>query len=237
MLRARAGLRRVADRRVRRRREAKAGLVRGIFGGAARPGVARPGRPTAVGRRWTASRDLADALEHLGVVAVVRSAEQAGRPTARATSCSPFGQLVDGNPELRDALVGPGPLASTTSAALLARLLDGKALPATVALAEQARRRHLPHGRRRAARATSRSRPRRTASAVATVRVARALADADAAAARRRALASQYDRARSTSTSSSTPSVIGGIRVEIGDDVIDGTVASRLDDARRRLAG
>ena len=33
------------------------------------------------------------------------------------------------------------------------------------------------------------------------------------------------------------PEVIGGIRVEIGDDVIDGTVASRLDDARRKLAG
>ena len=33
------------------------------------------------------------------------------------------------------------------------------------------------------------------------------------------------------------PDVIGGMRVEIGDDVIDGTVASRLDDARRRLAG
>ena len=31
--------------------------------------------------------------------------------------------------------------------------------------------------------------------------------------------------------------VIGGLRVEIGDDVIDGTVAGRLDDARRRLAG
>ena len=33
------------------------------------------------------------------------------------------------------------------------------------------------------------------------------------------------------------PDVLGGIRVEIGDDVIDGTVASRLDDARRKLAG
>ena len=33
------------------------------------------------------------------------------------------------------------------------------------------------------------------------------------------------------------PGLIGGMRVEIGDDVIDGTVASRLDDARRRLAG
>ena len=33
------------------------------------------------------------------------------------------------------------------------------------------------------------------------------------------------------------PELIGGIRVEIGDDVIDGTVVNRLDEARRRLAG
>ena len=33
------------------------------------------------------------------------------------------------------------------------------------------------------------------------------------------------------------PDVIGGMRVAIGDDVIDGTVANRLDDARRQLAG
>ena len=33
------------------------------------------------------------------------------------------------------------------------------------------------------------------------------------------------------------PDVIGGIRVEIGDDVIDGTVSTRLDEAGRKLAG
>jgi F-type H+-transporting ATPase subunit delta len=31
--------------------------------------------------------------------------------------------------------------------------------------------------------------------------------------------------------------LIGGLRVEIGDDVIDGSVASKLDNARRRIAG
>ena len=50
------------------------------------------------------------------------------------------------------------------------------------------------------------------------------------------ALSSQYDRPVHLNTLVD-PDVIGGIRVEIGDDVIDGTVASRLDDARRRLAG
>ena len=33
------------------------------------------------------------------------------------------------------------------------------------------------------------------------------------------------------------PAVVGGVRIEIGDDVIDATVSSRLNDLRQRLAG
>ena len=33
------------------------------------------------------------------------------------------------------------------------------------------------------------------------------------------------------------PGVIGGLRVQVGDDVIDGSVAKRLDDVRLQLAG
>ncbi|MCY7288756.1 MAG: F0F1 ATP synthase subunit delta, partial [Cryobacterium sp.] len=33
------------------------------------------------------------------------------------------------------------------------------------------------------------------------------------------------------------PLLVGGIRVEIGDEAIDGSVLSRLDEARRRLVG
>jgi len=32
------------------------------------------------------------------------------------------------------------------------------------------------------------------------------------------------------------PEVVGGIRVVVGDEVVDATVLSRLDDVRRRLA-
>ena len=70
---------------------------------------------------------------------------------------------------------------------------------------------------------------------VATVRVAQPLADAD----RQRladALSRRYDRPVHLNMVVE-PELIGGVRVEIGDDVIDGTVASRLDDVRRRLAG
>ena len=33
------------------------------------------------------------------------------------------------------------------------------------------------------------------------------------------------------------PNVVGGVRVDIGDEVIDGTIAARLDEAQRRIAG
>ena len=33
------------------------------------------------------------------------------------------------------------------------------------------------------------------------------------------------------------PSIIGGLRVQIGDDVIDGSIASRLTELRLQLAG
>ncbi|HEY8721328.1 F0F1 ATP synthase subunit delta, partial [Pengzhenrongella sp.] len=32
------------------------------------------------------------------------------------------------------------------------------------------------------------------------------------------------------------PAVLGGLRIQIGSDVVDSTMLSRLDDARRRLA-
>jgi len=33
------------------------------------------------------------------------------------------------------------------------------------------------------------------------------------------------------------PSVVGGIAVSVGDEVVDGTMSTRLEVARRRLAG
>jgi F-type H+-transporting ATPase subunit delta len=70
---------------------------------------------------------------------------------------------------------------------------------------------------------------------VATVRVARPLDKAD-----QKRLAEVLGQQYSTTVHLNVvvdPDVLGGIRVEIGDEVIDGTIASRLDDARRRLAG
>jgi F-type H+-transporting ATPase subunit delta len=70
---------------------------------------------------------------------------------------------------------------------------------------------------------------------IATVYAARELSD-DEHSRLAKALGSQYDTTVHLLVVQD-PEIVGGIRVEIGDDVIDGTVAGKLEDAQRKLAG
>ena len=212
--------------------EAKSGLVRQLFSnqldGASLELVAK-----AAGLRWASTRDLGDALEYLGVIAVVKGADKAGHSDALEDELFGFGRLVVDNPELRDALSDPA-RSNQDKRALLRALLEGRATSAAIRLAEQSvagmhRTVSVAIAEYQKVAAHHRNR------LVATVRVARELGDGD----RQRlegALSAQYGRPVHLNMLVD-PEVIGGMKVEIGDDVIDGTVASRLDDARRRLAG
>lgn len=228
LLRGEPALRRVATD-VSLLGEAKAGLVESIFAG--KVGADALGLvKSAVTQRWTASRDLADALELLGVVATVRSASDAGR---LADELFAFGRAVETNPDFRDAL-SDGSRSQDDRAGLVRGLLEGKALPATVTLAEQA----LSGSHRTvgvALAAFQKVAADVQGQSVAVVRVARPLSEADAERLAG-ALSRQYGKAVHLNVVVDD-SVVGGIKVEIGDEVIDGTVASRLDDARRQLAG
>jgi F-type H+-transporting ATPase subunit delta len=212
--------------------EPKVGLVRQIFGGAVSSASVQL-LSSAVGRSWTAPRDLADALEHLGVVAVVKGAEQRDEADALENELFSFGRIVAESSELRDALSDPARSVEDKQA-LVSRLLEGRATAATVRLAQQS----VTGSYRTVALAVedyqniaAQHRNR----LVATVRVAHALS-ADDERRLTEALAGQYGRPVHLNTMID-PDVIGGMRVEIGDDVIDGTVSNRLDEARRRLAG
>ncbi|MCZ4499822.1 MAG: synthase subunit delta [Marmoricola sp.] len=229
VFRAEPGLRRVAtDQSLDA--SAKAGLVRQVFDGKISAGgldlVADAGT-----RRWTTTRDLADVLEHLGVVAVAKSAGgDAGRLADELFAVS---QLVAENADLRSALSEPTRSAAD-KAGLLQGLLDGKALAATQRLAGLAL-----NGSHRTVSVALDEYQKVAASvkdeSVAKVRVARPLTDADRDRLQN-ALARQYGRPVHLNVSVE-PGLVGGMRVEIGDDVIDGSVSSRIDDARRRLAG
>lgn len=211
--------------------EAKAALVRDLLGdkvGAAALDVLAE----AVGLRWVASRDLADALEHLGVIAVVRSA---GRRDAERLADELFviGQTVEENADLRIALSDPA-RSIEDKRALLRGLLEGRALPATIMLVEQAlagsfRSFHAAVMQYQKVAAATQGEN------VALVRTARPLRDSQRSRLEQ-ALSAQYNRPVHLNIEVD-PALLGGMRIEIDDDVIDGTVAARLDDARRKLAG
>ena len=211
--------------------QAKAALVSALFDGKA-TAAAVDVLAEGAGLRWLAARDLADALEHLGVIAVVRSA---GRGEAARLSDELFGvgQVVNDNAELRIALSDPA-RSREDKVALLRQLLEGKALPATVALVEQA----LAGSFRSVHAAITEFQKVAAATqgeGVALVRTARELSSAERSRLAE-ALSTQYGRPVHLNVEVE-PALLGGLRVEIGDDVIDGTVAARLDNARRKLAG
>jgi F-type H+-transporting ATPase subunit delta len=210
--------------------EAKQGLVRSVFGGHIADGALTV-LVSAVGRRWTTGSDLADALEYLSEVALVRSAgDDADRVVDELFAVE---RAVAENADLRDALSDPA-RSTADKEALLDGLLGGKALPATVALVKQSLA-----GTYRTVSAALSAYQKVAAEVrnegVATVRVAAALS-AEQETRLAAALATKYGREIHLNTLID-PSVIGGIKVEIGDDVIDGSISSKLDDAQRALAG
>jgi F-type H+-transporting ATPase subunit delta len=210
--------------------EAKRGLIREVLGGKVSDDALTV-VTSAVGRRWTHAADLADGLEHLGEVATVRSAGDSAKQLADELFA--FGQAVQSDPGLRDALSDPA-RSTADKAGLVDTLLGGRALPATVTLAKQA----LAGTYRTVSVALAEYQKVAAAvhdEGVATVRVARVLTDAEA---ERLGAALQRQYGRPVHLNMLVdPEVLGGIRVEIGDDVIDGTIANRFDDARRALAG
>lgn len=228
VLRAEAALRRAATD-PSTPAEATGALAKGIFGDRLEAAAADL-VIAAVQQRWARSGHLADAFEELGVAALVKAAEAEGEGDRLEDELFAFGQAVTANPELRDALSDPSRSVSDKQA-LVRALIEGKATGACVRLAErsvagvQSVTRTLTNYARVAAESRNRL--------VALVRAARPL-DADDQKRLSETLSRHYDRPVHLNVVVD-PRVLGGVRVEIGDQVIDGTVANRLDDARRRL--
>lgn len=187
-----------------------------------------------VGQRWSAERDMSDAVDLLGAEAVTAAAEQAGRLGQVEQELFQIERLVAGTPELRDALTNRQ-RGGQDKADLVGRLLDGKAAPETVQLARLAA--FNPRGQRfdQAIERYQGVAAQRREQLVALVSVAQPLSP-DLAERLEQALSRTYSKPVQLNVVID-PDVVGGLRVQVGDEVIDGSVARRLDDARRALAG
>lgn len=213
--------------------DARVGLARAVLG-------EQVGGATAdllawvVRARWSVPRDLATALELLAVEAQVAAAERAGRLDEVEDELFRVSRAVAGAPDLRAALSDlSAPVESR--AALIEGLLGGRTTEETRRLVRQAV--VAPRGRTfdRTAEIYGQVAADRRSRLVATVTAVDPLTEEQ-----RRRLAAVLQRIYGHEVHLNVqldPTLVGGIRVELGDEVIDGSVESRLDDARRRLAG
>ena len=185
----------------------------------------------AVGLTWRSGRGLADAIERQAVRATLLTAQKAGRLDEVEESLFRFGRVVDADRELRAALGNPqAPLALRQH--VVAQLLGAKAPAETLTLAQRAvkaRRRTFDLTIENYLLVSAQLRRR----IVATVRVATELT-AEQQARLRAALTAQAQRPVEVQVVVD-PAVVGGVRVEMGDEVIDGSVAGRLEAARRQM--
>ncbi|WP_125609930.1 F0F1 ATP synthase subunit delta [Specibacter cremeus] len=239
-----AGLRRALTDPARRGTEKSAlasNLVKGKVGTTAESIVAK-----LAASRWADARDIGDALETLAATVVIAVAENR---TAPALSGSPvsgynaleqlendlfsFNQAVASSHEVQRALTEPQ--ASVAARTTLARRLVPGACEEAKVLIDQAvtnprglkttklieRFAHLAAARQRRW--------------IANVTVSRPL---DAARVERlqRGLNSLYGRELKVNISVD-PTLIGGVRVQVGDEVVDASVTARLGELRRQLAG
>jgi F-type H+-transporting ATPase subunit delta len=182
---------------------------------------------------WATSGDLADAVEQLAVEAMVLAAEADDGLDDLEDGLFRFGRVVAANPDLRAALADPS-LPERGKRELLGTLLDGKVTPVTLGLISQM----VAHPRGRplavALDLCADIAARRRQQLIAVVRSAVELS-ASQRTRLAQALARSYGHAVHLDMIID-PSVVGGISVQIGDELIDGTAASRLAAVRRKLA-
>lgn len=213
--------------------QAKASLVAGLLSGKVDDRVVDV--VSALARaRWSAEEDLVDALEELAADAVLAAAQSAGVLAQVEDELFRMDRVLLAQRDLRRALTERG-AEPAQRGALVRSLLEGKVHPTTLQLVERAA--VAPRGRSMSA-SLSRlgdlaARRRELLIASVTAAVVPEPAQLDR-------LTALLERAYGRDVQlniSIVPEVVGGLRIQVGSEVVDSTVLARLDDARRQLAG
>ena len=189
---------------------------------------------TVARQRWSRPSDLVDAMTTLGTEAALDAADTAGTLDDVEDELFRFGRIVSGNRELSRILSDrSAPIEGT--GALIDRLLAGKVSPVTDLLLRNVLTSRRVGSAEVAVERLSEAASRRRGQSVARVTTAVALTTAQEE--RLTAVLGRlYGRTIGLQVTVD-PDVLGGLVVQVGDEVIDGSVAHRLEAARRRLAG
>jgi len=182
---------------------------------------------------WSSDDDMVDAVEEAGATLILMSAESDGHIDRVEEELFRFGRAIDANASLQMALTDPA-MSADAKSAIVRNLLDGKAAPETVELVGDVsgnlRGRRIQEAVARLSELAAGRRGR----IIAEIRSAVPLTEQQ-----EERLAGALARIHGRSVELNIevdPTVIGGIEVRVGDEVIDGTAASKLEQARRKLA-
>jgi len=185
---------------------------------------------SAVEQRWSRADDLVGGIEDLAV----RAAAIAAPGADIEGELFSISRTVAENPELELAL-GSRLGDADAKAGLFEKVFGGATSEATSvivsSLVRQPRERRIRQLLSDAMRTVSDQRGKTVATVVSATPLSAEQSTRLAA-----ALASKYGR-DVTLNPVLDPTVVGGLRVQITDDVIDGSIAGRLADLRQRLAG
>ena len=213
--------------------EAKAALAQRLLGGQV-SGDVLDLITGMVRSRWSQSRDLVDSVEELADNADLIAAERAGGLDDVEDELFRFGRILGGSSELRSALTDRVATGEAKTE-LLRTLLGGRVHRATerlvIRLVTAPRGRSLDGGIESLSKLAAARRGRMVAEVVSATPLTDQQKERLGA-----ALARIYGR-RVHLNLDVDPEVLGGVRVRIGDEVINGSIADRLDEAARRLAG
>jgi F-type H+-transporting ATPase subunit delta len=207
------------------------GLAERLLGSQVAPPAMAVMRAVVQGR-WSRDLDAALALTELGVEALLAQAEAVGALDEVEDELFRFGRILAQNPALALALTDPAAPASAKTT-LLERLLAGRAHPVTVSLVQWVSTDYEGGDVERRIMALSRVAAARRDRVVAVVRAAVPL-DAEQTSRLQEALSRHFGRLVRLQVDVD-PSVLGGLVVRVGDEVIDGSVLRRLAAARRRM--
>ncbi|HEV7192966.1 MAG TPA: F0F1 ATP synthase subunit delta [Jatrophihabitantaceae bacterium] len=215
------------------RAERRADLIGGLLEGKVSASALTITRE-AVALRWSSGWDLLDALEITADDVLLGAAEHAGAIDEVEDELFRFGRVLDSDSRLA-TLLDDFAAAADRRVALVDQLVAGKVHPLTQQLLDHAvvsqRKRSVTHAiddlLQLSAARRRRSMARVTSAVLLSAAQERRLADK---------LSDLYGRPITIRTAID-PSVLGGLVIQVGDEVIDGSVAARLAEVKAALAG
>jgi F-type H+-transporting ATPase subunit delta len=206
-------------------------LLQSVFGKAV-AGPTLEALSELVGSRWSRTRDLVDSAEMLGQLALLAVAQKQGAIEEVEDELFRVGRLLEREPRLRILLTDPtAPMPRRVE--LLRSVLSGKVHPVTerqlVRAVQAPQGRGLDRAAEELAELAAASRERSVAKVSTPVGLTEDQQQRLASTLSRfygRPIALQLEL---------RPELLGGLVVRVGDEVIEGSLAGRLLDARQRL--